>query len=120
MTGRILRFYWLYFGNRKCHHPRNQTGRVTIARFGTPGHHHGYQPLPSAQLRYFARSGESSLALFGFGTAAWKATPRDNCIGWNARQREAHLHLVENNARFLILLRVHSSHLAQELLDLVA
>ena len=29
--------------------------------------------------------------------------PRDQFIGWNAAQREARLHLVINNARFLIL-----------------
>jgi len=83
-------------------------------------HYLGYQPLPGAQLRYFARSEEGLLALFGFGAAAWKTAPRDRFIGWTARQREARLHLVVNNARFLILPWVQSRHLASKLLGLAA
>ena len=83
-------------------------------------HYLGYQPLPGAQLRYFARSEDGLLALFGFGAAAWKTAPRDDFIGWTAREREAHLHLVANNARFLILPWVQSRHLASKLLGLAA
>ena len=83
-------------------------------------HYLGYQPLPGAQLRYFARSDDGLLALFGFGAAAWKTAPRDDFIGWTAHQRETRLHLVVNNARFLILPWVHSRHLASKLLGLAA
>jgi hypothetical protein len=83
-------------------------------------HYLGYHPLPGAQLRYFARAEDGILALFGFGAAAWKTAPRDDFIGWTASQREARLHLVANNARFLILPWVHSRHLASKLLGLVA
>jgi len=83
-------------------------------------HYLGYKPLPGAQLRYFARAENAILALFGFGAAAWKTAPRDDFIGWTARQREAHLHLVVNNARFLILPWVRSRHLASKLLGLAA
>jgi len=82
-------------------------------------HYLGYQPLPGAQLRYFARAEEGLLALLGFGAAAWKTAPRDDFIGWTPREREAHLHLVANNARFLILPWVYSRHLASKLLGLV-
>jgi hypothetical protein len=71
-------------------------------------HYLGYQPLPGAQLRYFARSENGILALFGFGAAAWKIAPRDDFIGWTAREREARLHLIANNARFLILPKIAS------------
>ncbi len=83
-------------------------------------HYLGHKTLPGAQLRYFARSDEGLLALFGFGAAAWKTAPRDNFIGWTPSIREQSLHLVVNNARFLILPWVQSQHLASKLLGLVA
>ena len=83
-------------------------------------HYLGYQPLPGAQLRYFARAEEGLLALLGFGGAAWKTAPRDAFIGWTAHQREARLPLVANNARFLILPWVCSRLLASKLLGLAA
>jgi len=79
-------------------------------------HYLGYQPLPGAQLRYLARSEGRVLALLGFGAAAWKTAPRDQFIGWSPRQREDRLHLVVNNARFLILPWVRSHNLASRLL----
>ena len=83
-------------------------------------HYLGYHPLPGAQLRYFARAEEGLLALLGFGAAAWKTAPRDDFIGWTPNQRQARLHLVANNARFLILPWVRSRHLASKLLGLAA
>ena len=83
-------------------------------------HYLGYQPLPGAQLRYFARAEGRLLALFGFGAAAWKTAPRDDFIGWTPQQREQRLHLVVNNARFLILPWVTSRHLASKLLGFAA
>jgi len=85
-------------------------------------HYLGYQPLPGAQLRYFARTPQyqQPLALLGFGAAAWMTRPRDNFIGWSAEQREARLHLIVNNARFLILPWVRSHNLASRLLAMAA
>lgn len=83
-------------------------------------HYLGYQPLPGAQIRYTARAGGQDLALFGFGAAAWKSAPRDNFIGWSPQQRERNLHLVVNNARFLILPWVKSKYLASRLLAMAA
>ena len=82
-------------------------------------HYLGHKTLPGAQLRYFAHSDEGLLALFGFGAAAWKVAPRDKFIGWSPGLREANLHLLVNNARFLILPWVQSQHLASKLLGLV-
>jgi len=82
-------------------------------------HYLGYQPLPGAQLRYFARAGDQVIALFGFGAAAWKTAPRDRFIGWTAEQRQRRLPLVVNNARFLILPWVHCHNLASRLLGMV-
>jgi hypothetical protein len=83
-------------------------------------HYLGYQPLPGAQLRYFVRAEQGLLALLGFGAAAWKTAPRDDFIGWSASQREARLHLVVNNARFLLFPWVRSMHLASKILGLAA
>lgn len=82
-------------------------------------HYLGYQPLPGAQLRYFARTDDQVIALFGFGAAAWKTAPRDRFIGWTAEQRQRRLQLVVNNARFLILPWVHCHNLASSLLGMV-
>jgi len=83
-------------------------------------HYLGYQPLPGAQLRYFVRTGEHLVALLGFGAAAWKTHPRDHFIGWSARQRETRLHLLVNNARFLILPWVRCNNLASCILAMAA
>jgi len=80
-------------------------------------HYLGYTPLPGAQIRYFVKSGDQILALLGFGAAAWKTAPRDNYIGWNTEVRGKNLHLVVNNARFLILPWVRSQNLASRILS---
>ncbi len=59
------------------------------------------------------------MALLGFGAAAWKTAPRDRFIGWTSKQRERNLHLVVNNARFLILPWIHSRNLASKILSMV-
>ncbi|MFC1641915.1 Druantia anti-phage system protein DruA [Myxococcota bacterium] len=83
-------------------------------------HYLGYQPLPGSQLRYFARTEGRVLTLLGFGAAAWKTAVRDPFIGWTSEQRQSRLHLVVNNARFLVLPWVQSRHLASRLLGMVA
>ena len=75
-----------------------------------------YQPLGGAQLRYFAWSENRPLALLGFAAAAWKVHARDRFIGWTAQQRQARLHLIVNNSRFLILPWVRCRNLASRVL----
>lgn len=79
-------------------------------------HYLGYQPLAGAQQRYFVRAAGSIVALLSFGAAAWKCQARDAFIGWSATQREQRLHLVVNNARFLILPWVQCRNLASAIL----
>lgn len=83
-------------------------------------HYLGYTPLPGAQLRYLAVANGDILALLGFGAAAWKTAPRDQFIGWNKKQQQERLHLITNNARFLILPWVHAKNLASKLLSMAA
>jgi len=82
-------------------------------------HYLGHKPLPGAQLRYFITAGEQIVALAGFGAAAWQTAPRDQFIGWTHDQRKANLHLIVNNARFLILPWIQSKNLASKVLSLI-
>jgi hypothetical protein len=79
-------------------------------------HYLGHKPLPGAQLRYIAYSGEQPIALLGFGAAAWMSAPRDRYIAWTHEQRQRNLSLIVNNARFLILPWIQSKNLASMLL----
>jgi hypothetical protein len=81
-------------------------------------HYLGYKTLPGAQLRYFIKADGQILALLGFGAAAWTTAPRDNYIGWDRPTRRKNLHLIVNNARFLILPWVHSKNLGSRILSL--
>lgn len=83
-----------------------------IARF----HYLGYKRLPGAQMRYLVRSTLGLLGAVGFGASAWKAAPRDRWIGWSDSQRQARLHLVANNARFLLLPWIRCKNLASLIL----
>lgn len=83
-------------------------------------HYLGYQPLPGAQMRYLARGEGQVLALLGFGAAAWKTAPRDRWIGWSPAKRQQRLHLLVNNARFLILPWICCPNLASKLLSMAA
>jgi hypothetical protein len=80
-------------------------------------HYLGYKPLPGAQMRYFVHAGGRLVALLGFGAAAWKVAPRDRFIGWTPELRKRNLHLVVNNARFLILPWIESRNLASRILS---
>ena len=83
-------------------------------------HYLGHQPLPGAQLRYFVRAESHIIAALGFGASAWKTRPRDDAIGWTAEQRRRNLHLIVNNARFLILPWIHCKNLASRILALTS
>lgn len=83
-------------------------------------HYLGHKPLPGAQIRYLVFSASGNLlAALGFSAAAWKVAPRDRFIGWSHQQRTDNLHLIVNNARFLILPWVTSKNLASRILSCV-
>jgi len=83
-------------------------------------HYLAYSPLPGAQMRYLVFAADQLLALLGFGAAAWALGPRDQFVGWTPQQRIGNLHLVANNARFLILPWVTSRNLASKILAVAA
>ena len=61
-----------------------------------------------------ALSGPGSTGL-GFGASPWSVAGRDRTIGWTAKQRKSNLHLIVNNARFLILPWIQSRNLASKI-----
>ena len=83
-------------------------------------HYLGHALMPGAQLRYLVRAEGQIIAALGFGASAWKVKPRDQAIGWTTEQRQRNLHLIGNNARFLILRWIHCKNLAYRILGLTA
>ncbi len=83
-------------------------------------HYLGHKTLPGAQMRYIVIANNQPVALLGFGASAWQVAPRDQFIGWSHEQRKKNLHLVINNARFLILPWIQSNNLASKILSLAA
>ena len=83
-------------------------------------HYLGHQLMPGAQLRYFVRATGHIVAALGFGASAWKVKPRDQVIGWTKDHRQRNLHLVVNNARFLILPWIRCINLSSRILALVS
>jgi hypothetical protein len=80
-------------------------------------HYLGHKRLPGAQMRYLIGSDRGLLGAIGFGASAWKVAPRDRWIGWSHEQRISRLHLIVNNARFLLLPWVHVHNLASWVLS---
>lgn len=83
-------------------------------------HYLGYTPFAGAQLRYLVETPSGTVAALGFAASAWKCAPRDTHIGWDPSTRQARLHLVVGNARFLILPQVRVANLASVILARVA
>ena len=90
--------------------------RELIARY----HYLGYTPLTGARMHYLIEDGDRLLGAIGFGASAWALGPRDRFIGWTRVERERHLPLVVNNARFLLLPWVRVKYLASAVLALAA
>jgi hypothetical protein len=84
-------------------------------------HYLGYQRPVGQNLQYLVFDRQDRLlAALVFGAAAWKCAPRDHWIGWNAFTRQARLHEVVNNMRFLLLPWVQVTHLGSHVLAGVA
>ena len=69
-------------------------------------------------LRHVATLGSSWLALIGWQPGAFKLAARDRWIGWSAQQQFRRLHLIANNARFVILTPRRVPNLASRVLAL--
>jgi hypothetical protein len=81
-------------------------------------HYLGSLPKIGHTLWYVATWHERWLALLIFCAAALKCAARDRWIGWDLRHQYDRLHLIANNARFLILPGQHYPNLASRVLAL--
>lgn len=83
-------------------------------------HYLGFCQIVGNHLKYIAFIGDRPVACLGWGSAAWSVKSRDAYIGWNKQTKEANLHFIANNTRFLILPWIHIKCLASRLLSLNA
>ena len=91
--------------------------RVRFAAALAEFHYLGFRGAVGENLQYTVTDSHGRLlACLLFGAAAWKCGARDQFIGWTAGRRERRLHLITNNARFLILPMVKVAHLASWIL----
>jgi hypothetical protein len=81
-------------------------------------HSLGAGPFVGRQLRYLIGSEHGWLGGMGFAAAALQLADRDKWIGWDAEQRQAHLHAVVGMSRFLIRQDVQCSNLASKVLSM--
>ncbi len=79
-------------------------------------HYLGDSPLVGESLRYGAWLDEELVALLGWAGATLHNGPRDRYIRWDKVCHRERLHLVVNNARFLILPWVRQPNLASRVL----
>lgn len=83
-------------------------------------HYKGCRIIVGRHIKYLVYLNQNIIACFGFADAVLQLTSRDQWIGWDPKQREANLHLIINNVRFLILPWVKIKYLASKLLSLSA
>ena len=77
-----------------------------------------FHSLFGKALRHVAIYDETWLALLGWQAGAFKVGVRDEWIGWSAEQQFSRLHLIANNARFLVLKEGRLPNLASRALGL--
>ena len=84
------------------------------------GAHHylPFRGLVGRSVRHVAVLGELWLALVGWHAGAFKLKARDRWIGWLPEQQFRRLHLIANNARFVILPGCGAANLASRVLGL--
>ena len=81
-------------------------------------HYLPFRGLVGRSLRHVAVLGEHWLALVGWHAGAFKLKARDRWIGWLPEQQFRRLHLIANNARFVILPGCSVPNLASRVLAL--
>ena len=86
--------------------------RAHMARF----HYLGDAALVGESLRYVAEFDGEWAALLSWGAASLRNAPRDRFVGWDEATQRAKLHLVINNARFLVLPWFRQPNLASRVL----
>lgn len=99
-----------------AHAPQRAIFEAALHRY----HYLSYRSPVGENLQYLVHDRHGRpLACALFSAAAWQCAARERFIGWTAAQRQAGLHLLANQARFLILPWVRVPHLASHLLALL-
>jgi SRSO17 transposase len=80
-------------------------------------HYLGYRKLLGHRLKYLALLQDRPVAALSWSAPALKLLVRDKFIGWSEAQRNAYLHCIASNSRFLVLPWVEVPHLASHLLS---
>lgn len=83
-------------------------------------HYLAYSQPVGEHLKYLIWARGTPIACLAWSSAPRHLGPRDRFIGWSQEQRQANLHLMAYNTRFLILPWVRVPHLASHLLARVA
>jgi hypothetical protein len=84
-------------------------------------HYLSHRSPVGENLQYLVRERAGRpVACLLFGAAAWQCADRDRYLGWDRAQRAAGLHLLANNARFLIPPWVEVPGLASHVLGQVS
>ena len=81
-------------------------------------HYLGTATLVGRQMRYLIRSEHGWLGGIGFAAPALQLSARDQWIGWDQEQRQAHLHMIVGMSRFLIRPSVNCKNLASKVLGM--
>lgn len=79
-------------------------------------HYLGYHRSVGEQLGYVATLADQLVGCLAWGAAAYRNGPREAYLGWDLATKRAHLHLVVQNTRFLLLPWVRVPHLASKVL----
>ena len=98
--------------------PISSTERFDWDTLMATHHYLGFRSLVGESIRYVAEIHGRWVALLGWCAAALKCRPRDAWIGWPQVIQWQRLHLIANNARFLILPGIHIPNLASRILSL--
>ena len=84
-------------------------------------HYLSYRSAVGENLQYLVCESQGRpVAALLFGAAAWQCADRDQYLGWSCHGRVENLHLLANNARFLIPAWVQVPHLASHVLSRIA
>jgi hypothetical protein len=83
-------------------------------------HYKNCRIVVGRHLKYLLYLERQLIGCLGFADAVLQLKSRDEWIGWDEKQRQANLHLVINNVRFLILPWIKIKYLASKLLGLSA
>ncbi len=103
---------------RVCVRPIHPQERARWDALVDQYHYLGLRSLFGKTLRYVAVADERWLALLGWQAAALKCAARDAWIGWPPVLHYQRLHLLANNARFLMLPDARVPNLASRVLAL--